>query len=38
MKSFACDMAVSFAQHWKSDRKGLDVGHRGLGISYTEAH
>ena len=36
MKNFECDMSVSYAQHWKPHWKGLDVGHRGLGNSYTQ--
>lgn len=28
------DMKVSYAQHWKSDRAALDIGHRGSGNSY----
>ena len=35
LKDFECDLAVSFAQHWNEDWKRLDVGHRGLGNSYS---
>jgi glycerophosphocholine phosphodiesterase GPCPD1 len=27
-------MAVSYQNHWKVERKSLDVGHRGMGSSY----
>lgn len=29
-----CDLKVSYARHWNKSRKGLDVGHRGLGTSF----
>ena len=32
-----CDFAISFANHWEPRWTGIDVGHRGLGNSYTEA-
>ena len=32
-----CDFAVTFAKHWKPHWKGIDVGHRGLGNSFTKA-
>ena len=28
---------VTYAKHWKSDWKGVEVAHRGLGNSYTKA-
>ena len=31
-----CDFAVTFAKHWQPHWKGLDVGHRGLGNSFTK--
>lgn len=31
-----CDFAVTFAKHWNSNWKGIDVGHRGLGNSFTK--
>jgi len=33
----SCDFAVTFAKHWKPHWKGIDVGHRGLGNSFTKA-
>lgn len=36
MKEVECDMSVTYSQHWKEHWKGLDVGHRGLGNSYTK--
>lgn len=36
MPDFECDMRITYAQHWKAHWKGLDVGHRGLGNSYTK--
>ena len=35
MEEHECDLSISYAQHWKQNWKGLDVGHRGLGNSYT---
>lgn len=29
------DLEVSYAKHWRSKWRGLDIGHRGLGNSYT---
>ena len=37
MENATCDFAVTFAKHWKPVWKGIDVGHRGLGNSYTKA-
>ncbi|XP_064650028.1 glycerophosphocholine phosphodiesterase GPCPD1-like isoform X2 [Lineus longissimus] len=34
LKKSACDMKVSYANHWKQ-RRPLDVGHRGMGNSYS---
>lgn len=34
MKDYVCDLSVSYAKHWKHDRKTLEVGHRGSGCSY----
>ncbi len=34
---YECDMRVSYAQHWAPHWKALDVGHRGLGNSYTKS-
>ncbi|XP_046404037.1 glycerophosphocholine phosphodiesterase GPCPD1-like isoform X1 [Ischnura elegans] len=34
VQSFECDMAASYARHWKHTWKGLDVGHRGAGVSF----
>lgn len=31
-----CDYAVTFAKHWQPHWKGIDVGHRGLGNSFTK--
>ena len=31
---YSCDMAVSYAHTWKRGRRPLDVGHRGMGVSY----
>ena len=28
------DMSVSYQKYWKDTREPLDVGHRGMGISY----
>lgn len=36
LKDAPCDFSISYAQHWKSNWKRLDVGHRGLGNSYSE--
>ncbi len=36
MANAECDFSVSYANHWKPHWKGLDVGHRGLGNSYTK--
>lgn len=36
MKEPICDFAVTFAKHWDSNWKGIDVGHRGLGNSFTK--
>ena len=37
-KKFAnCNFKVTYAKHWKSHWKGLEVAHRGLGNSYTKA-
>jgi glycerophosphocholine phosphodiesterase GPCPD1 len=36
MPEVKCDFAVTFAKHWKPHWKGLDVGHRGLGNSFTK--
>eukprot|EP00096_Caligus_rogercresseyi_P004256 TRINITY_DN1844_c0_g2_i1.p1 TRINITY_DN1844_c0_g2~~TRINITY_DN1844_c0_g2_i1.p1 ORF type:complete len:439 (+),score=88.82 TRINITY_DN1844_c0_g2_i1:1285-2601(+) len=38
LKSVQCDFAVSFATYWKSIWKGLDVGHRGSGNSFSNLH
>ena len=35
MPDFECDMRITYAQHWKAHWKGLDVGHRGMGNSFT---
>uniref|UniRef100_A0A0K2TTA7 GP-PDE domain-containing protein n=2 Tax=Lepeophtheirus salmonis TaxID=72036 RepID=A0A0K2TTA7_LEPSM len=35
LKDIQCDFAVSFATYWKSIWKGLDVGHRGSGNSFS---
>ena len=35
--STKCNFKVTYAKHWKSDWKGLEVAHRGLGNSYTKA-
>ena len=32
-----CNFKVTYAKHWKSDWKGLEVAHRGLGNSYTKS-
>ena len=32
------DFSLSLRNHWSEDWKGLDVGHRGLGNSYTTGH
>ena len=32
-----CNFKVTYAKHWKSDWKGLEVAHRGLGNSYTQS-
>merc|ERR550534_2743972 len=32
------DFSESLRNHWSDDWKGLDVGHRGLGNSYTRGH
>jgi len=32
------DFSASFRNYWSDDWKGLDVGHRGLGNSYTKGH
>jgi len=32
------DFCVSYRNYWDEDWKGLDVGHRGLGNSYTKGH
>ncbi len=37
LKGVECSLEVTYARHWKAHWKGLDVGHRGLGASYTEA-
>lgn len=34
MLNHECDMSVSYARHWKHQRRPLDVGHRGMGPSY----
>ncbi|KAG8232830.1 hypothetical protein J437_LFUL013370, partial [Ladona fulva] len=34
VQSFECDMSASYATHWKHTWKGLDVGHRGAGVSF----
>ena len=31
-----CNFKVSYAKHWKSNWKGIEVAHRGLGNSYTK--
>ena len=31
-----CIFKVSYAKHWKSNWKGIEVAHRGLGNSYTK--
>jgi len=35
---FDLDFSVSLRNYWSDDWKGLDVGHRGLGNSYTKGH
>ncbi|XP_031779389.1 glycerophosphocholine phosphodiesterase GPCPD1 isoform X2 [Nasonia vitripennis] len=32
---FPWDMSISYAKHWEQRWSGLDVGHRGLGTSFT---
>jgi len=32
------DFSLSYRNYWADDWKGLDVGHRGLGNSYTKGH
>ena len=32
------DFSTSCRNYWSDDWKGLDVGHRGLGNSYTKGH
>ena len=32
------DFSSSYRNYWSDDWKGLDVGHRGLGNSYTKGH
>lgn len=34
MKDYVCDLRVSYAKHWKHNRKTLEVGHRGSGSSF----
>ena len=34
MPNFKCDLSVSYGRHWKKNRAGLDVGHRGSGSSF----
>ncbi|KAL4219632.1 hypothetical protein ACF0H5_022204 [Mactra antiquata] len=36
MRSYKCDMSVSYQNYWKSTRKPLDIGHRGMGTSFSE--
>ena len=36
-KKSKCNFKVTYAKHWKSNWKGLEVAHRGLGNSYTKA-
>jgi glycerophosphocholine phosphodiesterase GPCPD1 len=36
MPDIQCDFSVTYCNHWKAHWKGLDVGHRGLGNSYTK--
>lgn len=31
LKGWTCDLSISYARHWKTYKKGLDVGHRGAG-------
>lgn len=38
LKTWKGDLSVSYARHWRKRAKGpLDVGHRGLGNSYTKS-
>ena len=32
------DFSLSYRNYWADAWKGLDVGHRGLGNSYTKGH
>ena len=32
-----CNFKVTYAKHWKSNWKGVEVAHRGLGNSYTKS-
>ena len=32
-----CNFKVTYAKHWKSNWKGIEVAHRGLGNSYTKS-
>ncbi len=36
IKDSSCDFAMTLSKHWQPHWKGLDVGHRGLGNSYTK--
>merc|ERR1719186_7843 len=37
MKEAECDFSLSYRKYWNERWNGLDVGHRGLGNSYTNA-
>ncbi|XP_023930021.1 glycerophosphocholine phosphodiesterase GPCPD1 [Lingula anatina] len=38
LKGYDMDMSVSYSRHWKQQRRALDVGHRGMGPSYSKQY